>query len=142
MNSKKESRRFLPGWLDTNVILRFLLNDHSEHSPRAKGLIERAERGEIVLRVAQHIVCEAVYVLETLNFTRKDICEALTEFARIPGTEVENATEVMMALIWYRDKNIDFSDALLYAISSLRGETVWTFNKNHFRKMGPGWTEP
>lgn len=142
MSSGVEKKRLSSGWLDANVILRFLLNDHPDHSLRAKTLIEKAERGETTLRITQHIISEVVYVLESQGYERKEVSDALMQFISISGIEMENADEVMTALIWYRDKNVDFSDALLYAVSSSRGERVWTFNKHHFCRLGSGWDEP
>jgi predicted nucleic acid-binding protein len=35
--------------LDANVLVRFLRDDHAEHSPKARALIARAEAGELRL---------------------------------------------------------------------------------------------
>jgi predicted nucleic acid-binding protein len=129
-------------WLDTNVILRFLLNDHDDHSPKARALIKRAESGELTLKVPTHILCEAVYVLEGLGHSRASICDALTRFGSIRGIALDEPIPSFTALIRYRDLNVDFSDALLYSIAAHRGDRVWTFNKKHFQRMGPIWQEP
>ncbi|HHV78454.1 MAG TPA: type II toxin-antitoxin system VapC family toxin [Firmicutes bacterium] len=107
--SRASNERISSGWLDTDVIIRFLLNDHPDHSLRAKTLVEKAERGEITLRITPHIICEVVYVLESQGYERKEASDALIQFTSISGIETENADEVMTALIWYRDKNVDFS---------------------------------
>lgn len=129
-------------WLDANVVLRFLLGDHPEQSPRAAALISRAETGEMTLAVSQHIICEVVYVLEGQGHDRKGICSALTRFASIRGVSIEGAEAIITALLHYRDAGIDFADALLYSKAALRGERLWTFNKKHFRRLGAGWQEP
>lgn len=129
-------------WIDTNVILRYLLNDHSEHSPRARALIEAAERGEWCLKIAPHILCETVYILEVKDYTKEEICDALCDFVRIKGIELQGEKEVLEALIEYRDKNVDFSDCLLAVMAKARGESIWTFNRKHFARMNVECGEP
>lgn len=41
-------------WLDTNVIFRYLLNDHDEHSPIAASIVSKAEQGRIKLKLSIH----------------------------------------------------------------------------------------
>jgi predicted nucleic-acid-binding protein len=129
-------------WVDTNVILRYLLNDHPDHSARALALIGSAERGERLLRIPAYVICETIYILENQAYTREQIHDALTRFTAIPGIHVERLAQVHLALIWYRDKNVDFGDALLYAECSEDASTVLTFNKRHFQRLGTGWEEP
>ncbi|QUL98681.1 MAG: PIN domain-containing protein [Candidatus Fermentithermobacillus carboniphilus] len=130
------------GWLDANIVLRYLLNDHPEHSPRAGALVERAERGEVKLKVAPHIVCEIVYVLESQEYSREEIYTALSDFSRIEGVELVDADVVLEAALDYKDKNVDFLDALLASISRTYSEKVWTFNKKHFARMEGVLEEP
>jgi len=45
----------MTGWLDTNVILRYLLNDHEDHSKRALTLFRRAaHEGQLLPRGSVH----------------------------------------------------------------------------------------
>lgn len=128
--------------LDMNVILRYLLNDHPEHGPRAKALFEAAECGGGLLKLAPHILCEVVYILEGEDYTRIEIHDALWDLIRIKGIEVQEEQVVLEALVDYRDKNVDLSDALLAAMARARGEKVWTFNGRHFARMNGQWEEP
>lgn len=130
------------GWLDSNVILRYLLNDHQEHSPRARNLIKDAQGGKNKLKVALHIVAEVVYVLEGTGYGHAEICSALLRFSRIVGIAFEDETAVVEALMDYRDNNVDFADALLMALARARSEKVWTFNRKHFKHLQGDWQEP
>ena len=129
-------------WLDTNIILRYLLNDHPDHSKRALAVIESAERGEQVLHIPDYIIGETVYILESRNYTREQVCDSLLRFMAIPGIHTEHLPQVQVALTWYRDKNVDFGNALLYAECSDGGSLVLSFNKRHFQRLGAGWKEP
>lgn len=129
-------------WLDTNVLIRFLLDDHPDHSARARALIQRAERGEISLHVPIYIVCETVYVLESRAYTKSEVSDALSLFLSIPGIHVDDLPLIQTSLTKYRNLNVDFGDALLYSQCADEGGTVLTFNKRHFSRLGSGWREP
>ena len=53
-----------PAFLDTNVILRHLLADHAEQSPKATAYLARVEQGEIQVYIADTVIFEAVFTLE------------------------------------------------------------------------------
>ncbi len=116
------------GWLDSNVILRFLLDDHPDHSSRARSLVAAAETGELALKVAPHIACEVVYILESQGYRAIEISSALHNFSLIGGIEFADRDVVFEALIDYRDSKVDFADALTAAFARKSGEKVWTFN--------------
>ncbi len=129
-------------WLDINVILRFVLNDHPDHSGRARLLIESAEKGDLALNIPTYVVCETIYILESQAYSRTEIHDVLTRFLAIPGIHAEHLPQIIIALTWYRDKNVDFGDALLYAECLDAGDVAVTFNKRHFQRLGNGWKEP
>jgi predicted nucleic-acid-binding protein len=104
--------------------------------------MESAQDGNVALNVPVYVICEAVFVLEGQGFTRQEISGALARFLAVPGVEASQAPQVLVALSWYRDKNVDFADALLYAESSDMGCKVLTFNKRHFQRLGSQWKEP
>ncbi|MBE3584238.1 MAG: PIN domain-containing protein [Limnochordaceae bacterium] len=105
-------------------------------------MIERAERGEGRLKVAPHIVCEVVYILESQGYSRNETYDALRDFRRINGIEYVEGDAVLEALLDYKTKNVDFSDALLASLCRASSEKVWTFNKKHFSRMAAPWEEP
>lgn len=129
-------------WLDASVVLRFLLDDHPDHSPRAAALLRRAEAGEVSLALATHTLCEVVFVLEGQECSKQDISSSLTRFCLIRGVEVEDRDLVLTALLLYTECSVDFADALLQSIAANRGGGIWTFNTRHFQRMGHGSKEP
>lgn len=63
--------------LDTNIVLRFLLDDVPEQSQKATNLIE----SNAALYVTDVVVVETVYVLEKVfELSRSDICELMLGF--------------------------------------------------------------
>jgi predicted nucleic acid-binding protein len=73
-------------FLDTNIILRHILNDHPDHSPRATALFVRIERDELAVRTSDTVIFESVFALEKLyRVPRSAIAEALLLMLAFPG---------------------------------------------------------
>jgi predicted nucleic acid-binding protein len=83
-----------------------------------------------------------VYVLEHEGLGREQTYEAIRDFLGIRGIEVDEEGTALEALADYRDKGVDFSDALLAAIARQSHEIVWTFNQKHFARMDGLWRTP
>lgn len=108
--------------IDTNVILRFVLNDNAEMSKRA---------AEVIVSGAYtkpEVIAEVVYVLKSVYSTPKDkiksIVRGLSGIIRI-----ENSDCVIYAIDLFSNTSLDFVDCLLVAYHSLNGEAVFTFDK-------------
>ena len=106
--------------IDTNVILRFILNDNAEMAQRAAEVIASGAYTK------PEIIAEVVYVLKSLYATPKDkikfIVHGLSDIIRI-----ENSDCVIHAIDLFASTSLDFVDCLLVAYHSLNGETVYTF---------------
>ena len=105
----------LKGWLDTNVILRYLTEDHATLALRARAIIE-SERD---LFVSSAVLAECVHVLSTVyEMPRTVVIDAITDFIQrsniiLPHIEKALAVE---ALSFCRDSGrVHIVDALLWA---------------------------
>ena len=129
-------------WADANVLLRFLTGDPPELAGRASGLLEKAERGGVPLRMHSVVVAETVWVLQSFyGYSKADISDALIPFLEHPALKVEGARIVIQALRAMADNNVDFADALLAGVARSHGEGVASFDKD-FRKLDVRWREP
>ena len=73
-------------FLDTNVLLRHVLQDHPDHSPRSTALFVAIEHGERAVRLADTVVFEAAFTLEkTYGVTRAEIRDALQPILELPN---------------------------------------------------------
>jgi predicted nucleic acid-binding protein len=100
---------------DANIFLRFLRNDHTEHSPAAKQVIEQAVAGEIILRVPEIVVADIFYTLTApvMKIPRAPAARQLSALLQQPGIEVESRSRVFAILGLCETKNIDYADAAL-----------------------------
>jgi predicted nucleic acid-binding protein len=93
--------------IDTNLIVRYVTNDHPRQSARARALID----GNDVF-VATTVLLESEWVLRSVyDFSAAQVAKALRGFAGLPRVGVEDAALLAQALDWM-DAGIDFADAL------------------------------
>lgn len=104
---------------DANVFLRFLRNDHAEHSPAAREVIEQAADGEVILRVPEIVVADIFYTLTApmMKIPRATAARQLAALLQQPGMEVENKSRVLDILALCETKNIDYGDAALIVLA-------------------------
>ncbi len=113
--------------LDTSILLRYLLKDHAELSPRALSII--AGNACFVSRAA---LTEMVYTLESYYRTpRAEVCRALDTMLGLVRVTVEERALTERAVEWYRS-GMDFGDAMITA-SSHASARVATFDRDFAR---------
>ncbi len=66
--------------IDTNLIVRHLVQDHPEHAAKAGKLFEASDQGELTLVILPAVLAECVFVLESFyEHSRPEIAEALKD---------------------------------------------------------------
>ena len=100
---------------DANVFLRFLRNDHLEHSAAAKRIIEEAAAGTIILEVLEIVVADIFYTLTApmMKIPRTTAARQLAALLHQPGIDVQNRHQVFDILAVCESNNIDYGDAAL-----------------------------
>lgn len=123
---------------DANVFLRFLRNDHPEHSPAAKQVIEQAVAGEVILRVPEIVVADIFYTLTApmMKIPRATAARQLSALLQQPGMDVENRSRVIDILAICETENIDYGDAALivFAQSTVQPLPILSYDQD-FKKV-------
>lgn len=128
-------------WVDANVLLRFITGEPQEMAQRALRLIERAEQGEVTLRLSPLVVAEMVWVLSSFyRYSRTQIAEVLLPLITATGVVLEEA-QVVIALDRMATANVDFVDAFLAETARIEGGAVASFDRD-FSRLGVDWEEP
>jgi predicted nucleic-acid-binding protein len=124
--------------LDTNVVVRYLVQDDPRQSPVATRLFERELSSERPGVISLITLCEIVWVLADCYDTDKGSLEAVIEgLLTSRQVLVEDTDLVWGALRAWRQSSADFSDALLGQVLLARGcERVLTFDKAATRLPG------
>lgn len=123
--------------LDTNVFVRYVMQDDARQSPRASRLIDAltADEPGFVPLVA---LVELVWVLGSgYRLSREQLAAVLERLLRSKELVIDRADLVMQALVRFRTGGADFADALIERIASAAGCTVtMTFDQGAAKAAG------
>jgi len=124
-------------FVDTNVFLRFFVNDVATQYEKARVLFEAAETGKIKLETSELVIAEIVWVLESFyGFSRKEVTEVLSTLLSSRNLKIASHARINEAVRLYAAGNMDFIDA--YNIAYIRSKEyskVATFDSKHFKKV-------
>ncbi len=120
--------------VDTNLIVRYLVQDHEKHAKAAGKLFDACDRGDVVIVVLPAVLAECVFVLESFyEHPRGDIASALGRLISSPGVEIDAAIH-LDALDRYRKTKVHFVDCLIAATAATENMPVASFDQD-FRKF-------
>ncbi|MEZ2331861.1 type II toxin-antitoxin system VapC family toxin [Mesorhizobium sp. RCC_202] len=113
--------------IDTNVVVRYLTNDHPEQSARARRLIDSQP-----IFVAITVILEVEWVLRSAyGYEQPAIVNALRVFGGLPTVEMEDAA-ILSSALDFSEAGMDFADALHLARSA-HCERYATFDRKLVR---------
>ena len=123
--------------IDTNLLVRYLTQDDPEKAEAVESLLDKAGSGEITILVPSIVIAELVWVLE--SFYKLDaaaVSELVESILNTPGIEV-NDKEILFTICGtYREKKIDFIDALIMEFAKANSiDTIYSFDKKHFKGL-------
>jgi predicted nucleic-acid-binding protein len=117
--------------VDANVILRYLLDDHAELSPKAAEILEQQQTVTLPLEVA----CEVVYVLQKVYAVdRQEIQQELSNLLHNELVAMEKPSVFLVAIERYSASTLDFVDTLLWAYHTIEQQHIYTFD-NQLSKL-------
>lgn len=103
--------------LDTNVLVRYIMQDDPAQARAAERFIERTLDADTPGFVNRIVLCELVWVLEDCyGRVRAEVAETLQRLFEIDRIRIETPDLAWRALDAYRD-GIDFSDALIALVN-------------------------
>ncbi|WEZ82596.1 type II toxin-antitoxin system VapC family toxin [Rhizobium sp. 32-5/1] len=124
--------------LDTNVVLRLILDDHpAQHSAALRfGAGLGKDYNAFLSLIA---LLELDWALRSqYGFQRKDVAAIIGKLLRTRGLFVENHTVVLKALRLIAAQNVDFADALIACRSQEEGcDAIKTFDQKAAKRI-PG----
>ena len=124
--------------LDTNVLVRFVVQDDASQLATARGLIARyVSRGQ-ALFVPLSVWLELEWVLRSrYRFSKDQVLHALAQLLAARELSFENEAALELALLHYRQGVADFSDCVHAALAAQAGcRPFWTFDEKAARLPG------
>ncbi|MDP9372772.1 MAG: PIN domain-containing protein [Chloroflexota bacterium] len=131
-------------FLDTNILLRHLLQDHPQHSPRATAYLARIERGELQVRTADTVIFETVFTLQrSYRHPKAAIGAALMPLIDLPGIILPGKRRFHRVFDLYVNLNLPFADAYHVVAMERSGlREIVTFDQELDRVPGIKRVEP
>ena len=124
-------------FVDTNLFLRYLTNDIPAQADAVEQLLQQATAGEIILVTNSLVIAEIVWTLESYyQLPKKSIQEKVLAILNTPGLDVAESDQILQAITWYVDQNVDFADA--YNVAWLLDHEMtlaYTFDHKHFSRL-------
>ena len=100
--------------LDTNVLVRLLVEDDVGQTRRAIALLEQARAGGEMLYLDPIVIVETAWVLRSFyHATPADIAEAIASLLGNAAYEIGDRRTIEAALRLYQDGKADFADCLI-----------------------------
>lgn len=123
--------------LDTNVLVRYIMQDDPKNSPKANKLIESLD-GDNPGYITMVSVIELYWVLTSCyELTGEQVGQALEAILRTKPFLVERADQVMRALRVFGEGKADFADCLIERSASGAGCTqTMTFDVGASKHAG------
>lgn len=117
--------------IDTNVLVRFLVQDDGAQMQVATQLLAEAEANKQPLFVSNVVVLELMWVLKSAyDVPRDDILGALDELLSMAALEFQNAVVVRDFIGSAQNNTYDLADLLISHVARGNGcDTTLTFDK-------------
>ncbi len=123
--------------LDTNVVVRFLVQDDVDQAVLA-GEVISGLTVDAPGFISREVIVELVWVLErAYRFAKGEVADALEGLLAASEIEIEAADDVGLALFRYRDDGFGFADLMIAAASRRVGASeLVTFDRKAARIDG------
>jgi len=121
--------------LDTNILLRFILND----APKQREIaIKLLSKPNTKYNVADLAISEVVYVLETSQkHTRQFVAASIRQILAQPNIRCNKVLFYQVLPIYESHPSLSFNDCCLATYAAIdRAEPLWTFDRK-FANQSP-----
>lgn len=116
--------------VDTNVLLRLLLQDIPSQYNQAKKLFADAKNGKIDLIIPQIIIFEINFALEKYyHLEKEEIIDKLKSLVSAEYIQVESRELFISALSLYGSVTGSFVDCFLLSVVKAKDAELFTFDK-------------
>jgi len=118
--------------VDTNILLRYLRQDHPTLSPKAKDIFVRAQKGKNLIYIDEIIIAETIWVLTTYYKSAKSlVVEKISKLLYLPWVVNPRKDLIIKAIKFYfNSTKLSYIDCWLVALTREEQMELETFDKN------------
>lgn len=117
-------------FIDTNVLLRLLLNDNKDQFIIARKIFEQAQDKKIKITCLNIVVAEVVFVLKKVyGKTNEEIGHKLGAFIKVAPAEFEDNDAWLWVLEKYVKSSLGIVDLFVIKKSEMQTGEVFSFDK-------------
>lgn len=126
--------------IDTNIIIRFLIEDPARIAPKFKGIYNffiKLEKKELTVFLPDLVIFEVFFVLTSYyEIDQKTVAVKLTELIMLSGIEMSDKILMISCFEILKQKKVDLVDAYICSLAKKRGDDkVYSFDKD-IKKLG------
>ncbi len=122
-------------FIDTNVFVRFLLQDNAKMYKAAADFFRKAKKHQYRLIVMEAVIFEIEYVLRKVyKISREEIGRAIKKLVHWDCIEINNRSAFSRAADIYKDIPLDLVDIVLYYQALDMEAEIFSFDKG-FKKF-------
>jgi len=124
--------------LDTNVLVRYVVQDDEAQFAAARRLIRRCVAEGQTLFVPATVMLELEWVLRaSFEYAKDEVMDVLSNLFSAAELTFESERALEVALQLYRNGTADFADCVHVALAAQAGESpLWTFDKRAAKLSG------
>ena len=124
--------------LDSNILIRYLVQDDPVQSRKASEVFERRLSEENPGFVSVVAIVETVWVLDrTYGLPKDEIARAIERVLQTSVLVIENEQEVFTAMVIFKEGTGSFADALIVSLGARAGcSHTLTFDRKALRISG------
>lgn len=117
--------------LDTNVLVRFLIQDNKQQAKAVLTHFAEYEKNKQSFFITQLVILELIWVLEAVyEVTREDILHSLSELLLMPVLTFEAQSTLRSFITSATKSTFDLADLLIAHSAIEQGcDTTYTFDK-------------
>ena len=130
--------------LDTNVLVRYIVEDDPAQFAAAKRLIRRCVSEGQSLYVPVTVSLELEWVLRSnFGFSKESVTQTMSMLLSLVELSFESERALEIALSLYKKSSADYSDCVHIALAAQAGEQpLWTFDKATAKASGAQLVAP
>lgn len=116
--------------LDTNAIVRVLIEDDLSHAKKVQDIIQTAEKNGERILILSEVVIETAWVLESVySCSREEVAQMIDNLLSAQAFYLPDATVIRKALKQFK-KQGDFADLLIVSQAKRhQAEKLFSFDK-------------